>query len=64
MTEVTEVSKEKFEAYVAVQKSGMTNMFHIENVKFAAEQICDVELTKEDCLYIIKNYGELLAKYQ
>ena len=58
------VSKEKFEAYVVVQKSGLTNMFHIENVKFAAEQICDVELTKEDCLYIMKNYSVLKEEYK
>lgn len=58
------ISKEKFEAYLAVQKSGLTNMFHIENVKFAANGICDVKLTKEDCLYIMKNYGALLAEYQ
>ena len=57
------VSKEEFKAYVTVQKSGLTNMFNIENVKFAAEQICDTELTKEDCLYIMQNYSILKEKY-
>ena len=58
------VNKEKFQAYVTVQKSGLTNMLHIENVAFAAEQICNIELTKEDCLYIIKNYGKLKEMYK
>ena len=56
------VSKDKFNAYVVVQKSGLTNMFDVRNVTFAAEQICDVVLTKEDCIYIMKNYGELSKK--
>jgi len=56
-----EVSKEKFLAYIKVQKSGMTNMFAINNVIYIAGNVYDVDLTKEDCLYIMKNYGALLA---
>ena len=40
------VSKEKFRAYVKVQKTGITNMFNIPNVIEAADKIFDVELTK------------------
>ena len=57
------ITKEKFEAYVTVQKSGLTNMFDIKNVKFAADGMCDVRLTREDCLEIIKNYSELKGKF-
>ena len=46
------MTKEKFNAYVRVQKSGLTNMFDVRNVINLAE----VELTKEDCLDIMKNY--------
>ncbi len=58
------VSKEKFEAYRVVQKSGVTNMVNIKNVIYAADQICDITLTREDCFYIMKNYAQLLAEYQ
>jgi len=65
MTKVNlEVSKEKFDAYRVVQKSGVTNMLNVSNVIYAADQICDVTLTREDCFYIMKNYAQLLAEYQ
>lgn len=64
MTKVTGVSKEKFDAYRVVQKSGLTNMLDIRNVIFAADGMCDVTLTREDCFYIMKNYAQLLAEYQ
>ena len=56
---IKEVSKEKFEVYVKVQKSGITNMFNIANVIEAADKIFEVELTREDCIYIMENYKEL-----
>jgi len=59
-----EVSKEKFLAYKTVQYSGVTNMFDVAVVITMAKRFCDVNLTKEDCLYIMKNYGALLAEYQ
>lgn len=65
MTKVNlEVSKEKFDAYRVVQSSGVTNMFNVKNVIYAAYKMCLVTLTKEDCLYIMKNYAQLLAEYQ
>lgn len=61
---VKEVSKEKFEAYVGVQKSGITNMFNIANVIEAADKIFEVELAKEDCIYIMKNYKKLMEAFK
>ena len=59
-----EVSKEKFLAYKKVQFSGITNMFDIKKVQELSDFLCNVPLTKNDCLYIMKNYGVLLAEYQ
>ena len=42
-----EISKEKFEAYVTVQKSGTTNMMAINTVIKLADEMCCVELTKD-----------------
>lgn len=64
MTKLTKVSKEKFKAYLKVQKTGVTNMFNVYNVMEAAKIICDVELTKEDCFCIMKNYKELKEMYK
>lgn len=57
------LSKEKFDAYITVQQSGATNMFAIKNVIQLANEICEVELTKEDCIYIMENYSMLKEKY-
>ena len=48
------ITKEKFQAYLAVQKSGITNMFAVNTVIELSG------LTKEECLDIMKNY----SKYQ
>ena len=62
--EIKAVSKEKFRAYVKVQKSGITNMFNIANVIEAADKIFGVELTREDCIYIMKNYKALTEAFK
>ena len=54
------IKEDKFKAYLVVQKSGATNMFMIPAVIKLAKAYCDVVLTKEDCLDIMKNY----AKYE
>lgn len=47
------VSKEDFQEYVRVQKSGVTNMFMISTV-------CELTgLEKEQVMYIMKHYPEL-----
>ena len=61
---IKEVSKKKFEVYVKVQKSGITNMFNIANVMEAADKIFDIELNKEDCIYIMENYKELMEAFK
>jgi hypothetical protein len=52
-----EITKDQFTAYVRVQKSGVTNMFDLNNVKALTG------LNKEQCLEIMSNYGELEEKY-
>jgi len=51
------VTKEEFESYVEVQESGVTNMWDIRYVGELSG------LTKEQCFYIMKNYGSLADKY-
>jgi len=46
------ITNKKFNAYVAVQKSGITNMFDVDKVI----GLSDEKLAKEDCLDIMKNY--------
>jgi len=57
------ITKEKFDAYVEVQKSGLTNMFDIKNVQKCSDFMYNVPLSKEDCLEIMKNYKELKEKF-
>ena len=55
--------KKKFDAYIGVQKSGITNMLDIPVViRIAAMQYL-VDLTKDDCIYIMKNYSNLKEYY-
>lgn len=46
------ITKEKFEKYVRVQKSGVTNMWAVDTVM----QLTG--LTKDECLDIMKNYSK------
>lgn len=51
------ITKEKFYAYVGVQKSGITNMWDVQTVmKYSG-------LTKEECIDIMKNYGKYVKKF-
>jgi len=52
-----EITKDQFEAYVRVQKSGVTNMFDVKNV------IALTGLDKETIMEIMNNYNELDRKY-
>tara|TARA_R110001632_G_scaffold23172_1_gene65878 strand:+ start:1336 stop:1509 length:174 start_codon:yes stop_codon:yes gene_type:complete len=52
-----EITEEQFEAYVRVQKSGVTNMFDVRNV------IALTGLDKSQIMEIMKTYGELEEKY-
>ena len=55
------MTKEKFEAYEKVRVSGETNMFDIKTVINLAGGI---DLTKEDCLDIMKNYRQYSKNYK
>lgn len=57
------ISREKFVAYLEVQKSGLTNMLDGPQVRMLAEETCDVELTEKEHIDIISNYGILKKKY-
>ena len=57
-------NKKQFEAYVSVQESGVTNMWEKDTVIYYAAEWCDVELSKENILYIFKNYSELAEEYK
>ena len=53
----TEITKEQFEAYVRVQKSGVTNMFDLRIVTALTG------LDKKQCIAIMEQYNELDKKY-
>ena len=53
------ITKEKFQAYEGVRSSGLTNMFDIK----AVMALSCAQLTKEDCLEIMKNYSKLNKQY-
>lgn len=51
------VTAVEFGKYLAIQRSGVTNMFDIKVVKMLTG------LTKEKILYIMEHYAELNAEY-
>ncbi|MBA7538344.1 hypothetical protein ES705_30619 [subsurface metagenome] len=55
---MTKITKEDFEAYIRVQRSGVTNMFAVNVVsKFSG-------LTRDKILYIMENYRKLSKKFK
>lgn len=52
-----EISKEDFEKYEMVRKSGVTNMFDIQRVKTYSG------LSYDKVKFIMKNYSELRNKF-
>jgi|TARA_B110000305_G_C19116685_1_gene482368 hypothetical protein len=55
--EKTTISKEQFESYVRVQKSGVTNMFDVRNVTALTS------LDKKQIMEIMSNYNEIEKFY-
>ena len=55
--EKTTISKEQFESYVRVQKSGVTNMFDVKNVTALTG------LNKKQIMEIMSNYNEIEKFY-
>ena len=50
------ITQEQFESYVDVQESGITNMFDVRTVSAHSG------LDRQEIMYIMKNYSELLDK--
>ena len=59
-----EISREVFEAYRTVQKSGITNMFDAPRVIALAKEMCDVDITRKEIERIMVNYGILKSTYE
>jgi hypothetical protein len=58
------MTKEKFKAYLAIQRSGIINMFDvIKVIALSLTYAPDSRLTRDDCLAIMKNYGYYEKKY-
>ena len=57
LNKMEKITKQQFEAYIDVQMSGVTNMFDVRTVQSLSG------LNKEEIMEIMKNYGELKAKY-
>ena len=55
--QIKEINKEQFESYVEIQESGITNMM---NVRYVSDL---TGLTRDECIYIMKNYTELRKLY-
>lgn len=53
----------KFEAYLEVQEIGAYNMFD-PRARDLAQEFCEEEITKEDWIYIIKNYSTLKEQWE
>ena len=51
------INKEQFQEYRDIQDSGMFNMF-------SPDARAMTSLTKEQWLYVLKNYSELRTKYE
>ena len=51
------ITKEKFEAYVGVQESGVTNMFDVRTVGMLSG------LDREEIVAIMQDYNNLKEKY-
>ena len=50
------ITQEQFQSYVDVQESGITNMFDVRTVSAHSG------LDKQEIMYIMKNYSELLEQ--
>lgn len=58
------VNEKKFEAYLNVQKSGLTNMFDLNAVVFLSVEVYEIGLTWSDCLFIMTHYSQLRRRYE
>ncbi len=59
LTKNNMVTKEQFQTYLGIRDSGATNMFDVRTVVELSDDI----LSKEDCIFVMKNFNELWDKY-
>lgn len=52
-------TKEQFSSYIAIQRSGVTNMFDVPRVI----SLSGNRLTKETIMYIFSHYSDLCDEY-
>ena len=57
------ITKSKFQTYEKVRKSGLTNMYDINEIRFIAVSKYGQELTKKDCFDIMLHYDKYKEKY-
>ena len=55
--------KEKFWAFEKVRRSGLTNMYDIDQVKFISASKYGQILSNKDCFDIMLNYEKYKQKY-
>lgn len=57
------MNKKKFLAFEKVRKSGLTNMYDINQVRFISASKFGQILTNKDCFDIMLNYDKYKIKY-
>ena len=57
------MTKEKFEAFLRVRDSGITNMFDTKQVIKLADELSEVILTREECIECMQKFSNYLKEY-
>ena len=57
------ISRAKFNAYIEVQMSGLTNMFDLDEVLRLNRKMSEIELSKKELHYIMRSYKKLKEKF-
>ena len=57
------ITKAKFLAFEKVRKSGLTNMYDLNQVRFISASKYQQALTNKDCFDIMLNYDKYKIKY-
>lgn len=58
------ITLEKFDAFIEVRDSGVTNMFDSTRVAMEAYDQCGVSLSRKDVIEIISNFDELAKRFE
>ncbi len=57
------ISRAKFNAYEEVRVSGGTNMYDLDEVLRLNKVMSEIELTKKELHYIMRNYEKLCTRF-